>query len=116
MATNYDTGGAGGQLGGPGLASSIETGTPATYAAGGQSYWSNIVSGDATGNSGNGGSGSRTASAVSQGWNGGSGIVVIAYPNSLPALNIGSGLSYTQPTRSGYRVYRFSSGTGTITF
>jgi hypothetical protein len=25
-------------------------------------------------------------------------------------------LTYTQPTRSGYRVYRFTAGTGTITF
>jgi hypothetical protein len=25
-------------------------------------------------------------------------------------------LVYNEPTRSGYRVYRFTSGTGTITF
>jgi hypothetical protein len=25
-------------------------------------------------------------------------------------------LSYTQPSRAGYRVYRFTAGTGTITF
>jgi hypothetical protein len=25
-------------------------------------------------------------------------------------------LTYNQPTRSGYRVYRFTAGTGTITF
>jgi hypothetical protein len=25
-------------------------------------------------------------------------------------------LTYTQPSRAGYRVYRFTSGTGTITF
>jgi hypothetical protein len=25
-------------------------------------------------------------------------------------------LTYTQPTRSGYRVYRFTSGTGTISW
>jgi hypothetical protein len=25
-------------------------------------------------------------------------------------------LTYDQPTRSGYRVYRFTAGTGTITF
>jgi hypothetical protein len=31
-------------------------------------------------------------------------------------LTIGGGLSYDQPTRSGYRVYRFNSGTGNITF
>jgi len=49
--------------------------------------------------------------------NGGSGVVVIAYPNTLPALsNIPGTLTYDQPTRSGYRVYRFTAGTGTITF
>jgi hypothetical protein len=25
-------------------------------------------------------------------------------------------LTYTQPTRTGYRVYRFTAGTGTITW
>jgi hypothetical protein len=25
-------------------------------------------------------------------------------------------LTYTEPTRAGYRVYRFTGGTGTITF
>jgi hypothetical protein len=50
------------------------------------------------------------------GGNGGSGIVVIAYPDTYPALSsIGAGLTYNQPTRSGYRVYRFTAGTGTVT-
>jgi hypothetical protein len=31
-------------------------------------------------------------------------------------LTIGSGLTYDQPSRTGYRVYRFTAGTGTITF
>jgi hypothetical protein len=30
-------------------------------------------------------------------------------------LTIGAGLTYTEPTRSGYRVYRFTQGTGYIT-
>jgi hypothetical protein len=47
---------------------------------------------------------------------GGSGIVIIAYPDSNPALtSIGGGLSYSQPSRAGYRVYQFTSGTGTVT-
>jgi hypothetical protein len=47
---------------------------------------------------------------------GGSGIVIIAYPDSNPALtSIGAGLSYSQPSRSGYRVYQFTGGTGTVT-
>jgi len=46
---------------------------------------------------------------------GGSGVVIIAYPNTFPAATISAGLTYDQPTRSGYRVYRFTAGTGTIT-
>jgi hypothetical protein len=42
--------------------------------------------------------------------------VVIAYPNTYPALTSISGLGYDTPSRSGYRVYRFTSGSGTITF
>lgn len=45
---------------------------------------------------------------------GGSGVIVIAYPDIYPALNVGLGLTYDQPTRSGYRVYRFTAGAGTI--
>ena len=51
------------------------------------------------------------------GGNGGSGVVVLAYPDTLPALTTIPGtLTYDQPTRAGYRVYRFTSGTGNITF
>jgi len=114
--SNVDTGVSGGGLGGAGAASSI-TGSSVTYAAGGQAYWSNTVSSDATANSGNGGGGSRSSNAVSAGWNGGSGVVIIAYPDTYPAISsIGGGLTYSQPSRSGYRVYKFTAGTGTITF
>jgi hypothetical protein len=49
---------------------------------------------------------------------GGSGIVIIAYPSTFNALTtIDAGLTYSVSTssRSGYRVYSFTSGTGTIT-
>jgi hypothetical protein len=52
------------------------------------------------------------------GANGGSGIVVIAYPDTFdPLTSIGGGLTYTVSTviRSGYRVYQFTAGTGTVT-
>jgi hypothetical protein len=43
-------------------------------------------------------------------------VVIIAYPDTFAALTtIGGTLTYTQPTRSGYRVYRFTGGTGTVT-
>jgi hypothetical protein len=43
----------------------------------------------------------------------------LAYPvSSGPISSIGGGLTYTYSTvsRSGYRVYTFTQGTGTVTF
>ena len=125
---NASTGGAGGI----GLQSSI-TGTTQFYAGGGGGggevgatgavggsgiggtggYSSNNGSAGAanTGSGGGGGKGDNGAGGA-----GGSGIVVIAYPNTFaPLSNISGGLTYDQPSRSGYRVYRFTGGTGTIT-
>jgi hypothetical protein len=66
-----------------------------------------------TGGGGGGGGGSGFDAAGA----GGSGIVVIAYPDTFPVpASISGGLTYNQPTRTGYRVYRFTAGTGTITF
>jgi hypothetical protein len=53
------------------------------------------------------------------GGSGGSGVVIIAYPDTFPAITtISGGLTYSVSTisRSGYRVYTFTAGTGTITF
>ena len=55
----------------------------------------------------------------SNGANGGSGVVIIAYPSSFANLtSIGGGLSFTfsTATRPGFRVYTFTGGTGNITF
>ncbi len=60
-------------------------------------------------NTGSGGGGGSTGGA------GGSGVIIIAYSDIIPALTISAGLTYDQPTRSGYRVYRFTGGSGTIT-
>jgi hypothetical protein len=64
---------------------------------------------------GSGGGGGGSSNGVSNGGSGSSGVLIIAYPSTIPALTI-SGLTYDQPTRSGYRVYRFTAGSGTITF
>jgi hypothetical protein len=120
--------------GGAGLQYSI-TGTSQWYAggggAGGYPGSSNIgIGGSGIGGNGGGGSQNATAGATNTGSGGGgrgsaeapgaaggSGVVIIAYPNTKPALsNIPGTLTYDQPTRSGYRVYRFTAGTGTITF
>jgi uncharacterized repeat protein (TIGR02543 family) len=64
-----------------------------------------------TGNGGGGGSKGGTSGA------GGSGIVVIAYPGHYPDIVVSSGLSYTKTVRTsdGYKVFKFTSGTGNIT-
>lgn len=66
---------------------------------------------------GGGGGGVAVTGVTGGGGNGGSGVVIIAYPSNLPSIaTIPGTLTYDQPTRSGYRVYRFTAGTGTITF
>jgi hypothetical protein len=71
------------------------------------------TAGTANTGGGGGGSGGGFGGASKDG---GSGIVVIAYPDTQAAPTISGGLTYTEPTRAGYRVYRFTAGTGTITF
>jgi hypothetical protein len=126
---NSSTGG----VGGLGAQSSI-TGSSLFYAAGGgggsettgtggvggSSIGGNGASGgtntgtSGAANTGSGGGGGRGDSGT--GGSGANGVVVIAYPNSFIAPTISAGLTYDQPTRSGYRVYRFTAGSGTITF
>ena len=123
-----------GGAGGTGLQSSI-TGTATYYAGGGagankENTGSTVPGGlggggnsptfsapGAGGTNLGGGGGARCNSAPgSTGANGGSGVVIIAYPNTYPVLSsIDPGLTYDTPTRTGYRVYRFTAGTGTIT-
>ena len=139
-ATSAGTNGGGGSQGGSGFTSSI-TGTSIVYAGGGgggkglSGGWVSNNSGSGVGGlggakqntspggnaltygSGGGGAGSATNSSgpFSKGGNGGSGAVIIAYPDTQPAATIPGTLTYDQPTRLGYRVYRFTAGTGTIT-
>lgn len=107
--SNRSGGGAGGP--GAGLQLSI-TGSSVTYAAGGAGgnpYGASTLQNGAA-NTGTGGNGSNAANTTGSG---GSGVVIIAYPDtySIPAAISGT---YNEPTRSGYRVYRFT-GSGSIT-
>jgi hypothetical protein len=124
-----------GGSGGAGTANSI-TGTSVTYAGGGgagarNGYTAGTggsggggagVTGTSNGSnatgygSGGGGGGGQGDTPTAKGGDGSDGVVVIAYVDTLPALTIGAGLTYDQPSRSGYRVYRFTAGTGTVTF
>jgi hypothetical protein len=65
---------------------------------------------------GGGGGGTWNNGASFPTGKGGDGVVIIAYLNTFPAPTISGGLTYDQPTRSGYRVYRFTAGTGTISW
>jgi hypothetical protein len=125
--------------GGSGSATSI-TGTSTYYAGGGGGGGGNYQNaGTTSGGAGGGGNGAAwSATAGSGGTNlggggggqgggdnfggrsagaGGSGVVIIAYPSSnAPLASISGGLTYDQPSRSGYRVYRFTGGTGPISW
>ena len=97
------------------------TGAAVGYAGGGGNNGDLGFGGGFNGSSANragkantGGGGKGATSGV-----GGSGVVVIAYPiTASPIATISAGLTYTvdTATRAGYRVYRFTAGSGTITF
>jgi hypothetical protein len=81
------------------------------------------TAGDAnTGGGGGGGTWDNSSPQVSNAWYGaagGSGIVIVSYPAGFPNItSIGGGLTYTldTSTRAGYKVYKFTGGTGSVTF
>ena len=107
--------------GGAGVSNSI-TGTAVTYASGGNNGYSTGTVGGAAGtaNTGQGAGGpSSTGSTVDSnvvGANGGSGVVIIRYPDtSAPAIST-TGLQSGYPVVSGgYRIYKWITS-GSITF
>ena len=97
---------------GAGRASSI-TGTSVTRATGGVGYGSGGGGSAGGANTGNGGNGNDPNS---WGGTGGSGIVILRYPDSQEDLTtVGAGLTYTKTTSGGYKIYSFTAGTGSIT-
>ena len=120
-----------GGAGGNGLASSI-SGSSVTYAGGGGgSRDSNNGSSDGAGGSGGGGAagtssvgngapntggGGGGSITLGTGSTGGSGIVIISYPNTYQNLTtINVGLTYSGPVNTGgNKVYTFTAGTGTV--
>jgi len=102
-AGGYTTWGYGGSGGG---------GTGTAYSDPPTSGGTNLGGGGGGGGESNPGSTFATAG----GGAGGSGIVIIRYSNSYKDLtSISAGLTYTKTTPSGYIVYTFTAGTGTIT-
>jgi hypothetical protein len=66
------------------------------------------------GGGGGGGQGGPGNDGVAGGA-GGSGVVIIRYANTYDDLtSIGAGLTYTKTTPTGYKVYTFTAGTGTV--
>lgn len=131
--TTYASSGGGGGAGGNasgwssgnGVASSI-TGVSTYYAGGGAGgQYSNSGSvglgGTARGAAAAANSGAGAGHGSSSGGTpltGGSGVVIYAYPSSAAALTTIPGtLTYTvdTTTRAGYRVYKFTAGSGTVT-
>ena len=108
-ATYYAGGGGGGAANGAIAAGGTGGGGASTNSA---------IGGAGTPNTGGGGGGVGNTTGVSYaGGAGGSGVSVIAYPSTNADLIISSGLTYTMSTvtRSGYKVYTFTAGTGTVT-
>ncbi len=109
--------------GGTGASSSI-TGTSVTRAGGGAGAGGTGSGSGGTGGGGgygtagtaNTGSGGGGANISDTSGSGGSGVVIIAYPSTYGNLTVDPGLTYTLDTsgRSGYKVYTFTSGTGTV--
>lgn len=123
-----------GGAGGAGLASSI-TGTSVTRAGGGGgSTWSNAGGSPGSGGSGGGGAGAPPSGGTASGTagtsntggggggngrgvagpSGGSGVVIIAAQQA--AASVSGTYSLDTSSRSGYHVYTFTAGTGSITF
>jgi len=131
--TTYSSTGGGGGAGGNasgwssgnGVASSI-TGTSTYYAGGGaggkySSSGSVGLGGTARSNAAAANTGAGAGSGSGSGGTpltGGSGVVIWAYPSTAAALTTIPGtLTYTvdTSTRAGYRVYKFTAGSGTVT-
>lgn len=110
-------GGGGGAIGSSTGGAGLNPGSPG--GGGANNTQANTPGGNGGANTGGGGGGGAHYTTGSKGGNGGSGIVVIAYPSTRAALtSVSGGLTYSVSTssRSGYRVYLFTAGTGTIVF
>jgi hypothetical protein len=108
--STYYAGGGGGARGGTDRSNA---GAGVGGLGGGGTGEGNLTGTNGAANTGGGGGG-----AEGGGFNGGSGVVIIAYPNNFANITTIPGtLTYTldTTTRAGYKVYNFTAGTGTIT-
>jgi hypothetical protein len=114
----YRNGGAGGGLN---LVSSIRGTGNVTYAYGGCQGGNCCACAGINGvnhrpaNSGGGGHASSGVYNQFYGTNGGSGIVVISYPDSFDDLTSLTGVTYSKTLANGKKIYSITAGTGTVT-
>jgi hypothetical protein len=103
---------AGGGGGGSATGSSPGTGGSGGGGNGGPNATSGI---SGTSNLGGGGGGGGAGIGHSGG-NGGSGVVIISYPNIYPDFtSIGGGLTFVKTVVGAFKIFTFTSGTGTVT-
>ena len=108
------TSGVGGS-GGSGASSSI-TGTPVTRAIGGAGA-TNASGGAGTAGTANTGNGGKGGQAFTVGGAGGSGVVILKYPDTFTVSNPGGGLTFSTPAAAGgFKVTTFTAGTGNVEF
>ena len=114
----YGGGGGGGgyrQIGGAitNLPGSGGTGGGGTGANGG---FADGTAGSSNTGGGGGGGGNTGNSSSFNGKAGGSGIVILKYPNGATISNPGGGLTFTTATDGTYKVTTFTAGTGNVSF
>lgn len=118
------------RIGGNGVATTI-SGSSVTYAGGGSGGGNTTISGgsggggsggtngnstDGLGNTGGGGGGTQSTDSTTQrGKTGGSGVIIIKFPDIYTAT-VSVGLTSTNTSSNGYKIYSFTAGTGTVTF
>jgi hypothetical protein len=70
-----------------------------------------------TANTGDGADGSGNSGTVVASGSGASGVVIISYPSQYADLtSIAAGLTYTKTTSGGNKIYRFTAGTGNVSW
>ena len=73
------------------------------------------TAGTANTGSGGGGGGAPQSGTSGNGGAGGSGVVILKFLDTF-TLTVGSGLTSSNTTSGGYKIYTFTAGTGTVTF
>jgi hypothetical protein len=68
-----------------------------------------------TGGGGGGGAAGSPGPPFSNGANGGSGVVILKYPDTR-TISVGAGLTSSTTSSSGFKVTVFTAGTDTISF